>query len=207
MLFGICFVWVTDCYAFCFILLYDRNNPAILWMQMQLMCWDADVIHQNDTYLAKADYWLQLGKDICFNPYFRDYLQFDRSLCAEFPAPTDLPMFPQNMPYYCGLRIPSQVDSSVQDMYEAYCQTLLPTIIGSDGTGLIHLSHIPIWFGEFDIITPATTHPSNNYDFPCFAQQVLQFSWSVYSFGGGHFALTISSHNLPFCVKIVCYQY
>jgi hypothetical protein len=34
MLFGICFVWVTNCYAVCFILSYDGNNSAILWLQM-----------------------------------------------------------------------------------------------------------------------------------------------------------------------------
>jgi hypothetical protein len=57
MLFGIHFVWVMDCYAVCFILSYDGNNPAILWLQMQLMCWDIDIIHQKDMHLANADYW------------------------------------------------------------------------------------------------------------------------------------------------------
>ncbi len=38
MLLGIHFVWVTDCYTVCFILLYNGNNPAILWLQMWLMC-------------------------------------------------------------------------------------------------------------------------------------------------------------------------
>jgi hypothetical protein len=76
MLFGICFVWVADCYAVCFILSYNRNNPAILWLQMRLMCWGVDVAHQNDMHLTNVDYWLQLGKDICINPYFRNYLQF-----------------------------------------------------------------------------------------------------------------------------------
>jgi hypothetical protein len=38
MLFGTWFVWVTDCYAICFILSYDGNNPAILRLQMRLMC-------------------------------------------------------------------------------------------------------------------------------------------------------------------------
>ncbi len=45
MLFSIHFVWVTDCYAVCFILSYDGNNSAILWLQMQLMCWDVDIVH------------------------------------------------------------------------------------------------------------------------------------------------------------------
>jgi hypothetical protein len=75
-LFGTRFVWVTDCYAVWFILSYDRNNPAILRLQMWLMCWDVTIVHRNDTYLADADYWSRQGEDICFNPDFRDYLQF-----------------------------------------------------------------------------------------------------------------------------------
>ncbi len=69
-LFGTRFVWVTDCYAVWFILSYDGNNSAILWLQMRLMCWDVTIIHWNNTYLADADYWLHLGEDICFNPHF-----------------------------------------------------------------------------------------------------------------------------------------
>jgi hypothetical protein len=34
--------------------------------------------------------------------------------------------------------------------------------------------------------------------------QVLQFSWAVYSFQGGHFASTIQDCNLPFDVKLAC---
>ncbi len=38
MLFGQHFVWSTDCYAIKFILSYDGANPAILHLQMHLMC-------------------------------------------------------------------------------------------------------------------------------------------------------------------------
>jgi hypothetical protein len=77
MLFGQRFVWVTDCYAICFILSYDGNNPAISRLQMRLMCWDVDVVHQNDSHLVDADYWSRLGADICFDPLFKSYLDFD----------------------------------------------------------------------------------------------------------------------------------
>jgi hypothetical protein len=50
-LFGKQFVWVTDCYAIRFILSYDGNNPAILRLQMRLMCWDVTIVHWNDSYL------------------------------------------------------------------------------------------------------------------------------------------------------------
>jgi hypothetical protein len=105
------------------ILSCDGNNLAILWLQMQLMCWDVDILHQNDTHLTGTDYWLHLGKDICFDPHFRDYLQFDRSLCASFPAPIELPMLPQHMPYYQGLQISVQTNSIHQDADAAYCQS------------------------------------------------------------------------------------
>jgi hypothetical protein len=38
MMFGTRFVWVTDCCAIRFILSYNGNNPAVLRLQMQLMC-------------------------------------------------------------------------------------------------------------------------------------------------------------------------
>jgi hypothetical protein len=56
MLFGQRFVWVTNCYTAHFILSYDGNNPAVLRLQMCLMCWDVDIIHRNNIHLADADY-------------------------------------------------------------------------------------------------------------------------------------------------------
>ncbi len=41
--FGQRFVWVTDCYAIKFILSYEGGDPAILRLQMRLMCWDVDI--------------------------------------------------------------------------------------------------------------------------------------------------------------------
>ena len=57
MLFGQCFMWTTDCYAIKFILSYNGANPAILHLQMRLICWDANIVHQNDHFIADADYW------------------------------------------------------------------------------------------------------------------------------------------------------
>ncbi len=52
-----------------------------------------------------------------------------------------------------------------------------------------------------------TRHAALNHEFPCYAQQILRYSWAVYSFGGGHFPSTILSRSLPFCVKLACDQY
>jgi hypothetical protein len=102
MLFGQRFAWVTDCYATRFILSYDGNNPAVMRLQMRLMCWDINIVHRNDTHLTDADYWSRLGADICFDPLFKSYLDFDRGLCERCPVPTSLPMKPEKMPYYRG---------------------------------------------------------------------------------------------------------
>ena len=41
------FTWATDCYGICFILTYDGTNPAVLRLQMRLMCWSMDLEHRN----------------------------------------------------------------------------------------------------------------------------------------------------------------
>jgi hypothetical protein len=144
------------------------------------MRWDVDIVHQNNTHLTDVDNWSQLGKDICFDPHLCKYLlQLDCSLRAEFSAPKTLPMLPQNMPYYCGLRIPSQANSSVEDADTASCQALISTITGGNGKGLTHLSHVPVWFGDYDTVTPAYAHVSTNHKIPSLAQKILQFSWAV----------------------------
>jgi hypothetical protein len=205
-LFGTQFVWVTDCYAIRFILSYDGNNPAILCLQMRLMCWDVTIVHQNDSHLADADYWSHLGEDICFNPHFQAYLQYVL-LRATYPAPTELPMLPQHMPYYRGPRVALQLETPPSDADATYCQGLLSTIIQGNIGGRSHLSNVSIRFGDFDSVTPADAHASNNHEIPCLAGQILRFRWAVYSFGGGHFSSTIISRNLPFCVSLACDQY
>ena len=46
------FVWVTKCYAVKFILSYEGSNPAVLRLQMRLMCWDVDIVHRPDSELV-----------------------------------------------------------------------------------------------------------------------------------------------------------
>jgi hypothetical protein len=74
--FGQRFIWVTECYTVKFLLSYEGGNPAILCLQMRLMCWDVDIIHQPDSELVDADYWSCLGADINFDPLFHDYLDY-----------------------------------------------------------------------------------------------------------------------------------
>ena len=76
--FGQRFVWVTDCYAIKFILLYEGGNSAILRLQMRLMCWDVNIVHRHDVELIDADYWSRLGADLNFDPFYRKYLLLTR---------------------------------------------------------------------------------------------------------------------------------
>ena len=171
------------------------------------MCWDMDIVHRNDIYLADTDYWSRLGEDICYDPLFKAYLDFDRGLCERFPAPTHLPMLPENMLYYRGPRVVPPPSAHEQSTDIHHYQSLLTQVMTHASNCLCHLSVNPVTFGEFDAVTPSDGHASTNHEFPCYTQQVLHFSWAVYSFGGGHFASTISSRSLPFCVKLACDQY
>jgi hypothetical protein len=164
---------LRHCYAAWFILSYDGNNSAILWLQMRLMCWDVTVVHRNNTYLANADYWLHLGEDVCFNQHFRDYLQFFQGLRATYPAPTELPLLPQNMSYYRGQRVTMRPNSTHWDADATYCQSLLSSVGQGDSGGMSHLSNIPVRVGDFDTVTPAGAHASTNHKIPCLAQQIL----------------------------------
>ncbi len=56
-------------------------------------------------------------------------------------------------------------------------------------------------------MTPPNAWLLHNDEFPCYAQQVLQFSWAVYSFQGCHFVSTNQSRNLPFHISLACDPY
>jgi hypothetical protein len=85
-----------------FILSYEGGNSAILRLQMRLMCWDVDFVHRPDTELVDADYWSRLGVDLDFDPLLRGYLAYALARHHSSLPPTDLPMRPENMPYYRG---------------------------------------------------------------------------------------------------------
>ena len=70
--------------------------------KMRLMCWDVDIAHRPNSELVDADYWSWLGVDIEFDPLFHEYLEYTRQIRHSNPAPIDLPMHPENMPYYRG---------------------------------------------------------------------------------------------------------
>ena len=92
MIFGTRFKWVTDCFALKFILTYEGDNPTVLRLQMQIMCWDVDLEHRTNEYLVDADYWSRLGKDLCFDPLLLEYVNQVIGLRKKYPAPEQLLM-------------------------------------------------------------------------------------------------------------------
>jgi hypothetical protein len=118
----------------------------------------------------------------------KKYLELTRSLCLLHPAPTSLPMLPENMPYYCGSRIiPTQ--SSTDPYDDGHCQAIISTLLVNNCHGLCHLSNIPVQFREFEKAIPSSACPANNNNVPCYAQQVLQLGRAVYSLSRRTFCL------------------
>ena len=136
-------------------------------------------------------------------PLFKSYLDLMCTLCIENPPPTLFPMKPENMPYYHGPQVTAARNND-NCPNANHCQAIVSTVMVDNCHSLCHLSNIPVRFGNLDRVTPSTSHSLSNDEFPCYALQVLQFSWVVHSFYGGHLATTIQSRNLPFQVKLAC---
>jgi len=208
MCYGRRFVWVTDCYAVKFILSYEGANQAILRLQMRLMGWDVDIVHRTNDYLVDADYWSRLDADLCYDPSFRQYLHIVSNLRQANPPPTDLPMKPENMPYYRGPRIPvahcpsgTSTDDADADIVAT---TLMTRIVTQGDLGHTSLGIHPFHVGTFDSIPAEHARQHYNAEFPALAYRATTFSWAVYGFNSGHFVSTITKRNLPFRIVLAC---
>jgi hypothetical protein len=212
MCYGRRFVWVTDCYAVKFILLYDGANQAVLCLQMRLMGWDVDIVHHTNDYLVNANYWSRLDSDLCYDPSFRKYLHIVGDLRKAHPPPSCLPMKAEHMPYYCGPSIPvehcpagTSTDNSDDTIVDNIATTLITSIITQGDTGLTSLCVHPVQFGLFSTLTsPEPIRALYNNKFPALAYWATNFLWAVYGFNSGHFLSTISKRNLPFSVVLAC---
>ncbi len=141
---------------------------------MRLMCWDVDIVHQPDTELVNVDYWSQLGANLNFDPLHRKYLELTRQLKQSNTAPTDLPMRPENLPYYRGPRIlkPSP-EASTADAH--YIQGLLSKLIVLEGGGHTILLNLPVRFDQLKSSLPDTgssAHTLLNSEFAQYAHDV-----------------------------------
>ena len=139
-----------------------------------------------------------------FNPLLRGYLEYALEPCNSNPPPTDLPMRPDNMPYYRGPRF-QEPPKAAAPADALHIQSLITEIVSSFGCGHNHLSNIPIQFSKFDSAPPLpwqATQTLLNFEFTSYARQAQQFDWTVYLFSNGHFLSTIQSHNLPFHIYL-----
>jgi hypothetical protein len=125
------------------------ENPAILRLQMCLMCWDVDIMHHLDSELVDADYWSRLGVDIKFDPLFQEYLEYTRQIGHSNPAPTDLPMRLENMPYYLGPLFQRTTPTESSNAELLHIQSLLTDITTSTGWGHTHLENVPVHIGTW----------------------------------------------------------
>ena len=199
------FVWVTDCYAIKFILSYEGSNPAVLRLQMRLMCWDVDVVHRPDTELVDADYWSRLGVNLQYDPLYVQYLTMTRQLRHAHPPATDLPMLPENMPYFRGPRVKLPREDRTAEA--RHVQSLLTELATNTSGWTTPLSVRPIQFGTFadsEVSTTRTSRALYNSEFSSYALQVSQFSWAVFNFSNGHFLSTIETANLSFTIRLGC---
>ena len=198
------FVWVTDCYAIKFIMSYDGSNPAILRLQMRLMCWDVDIVHRPDTELVDADYWSRLGVDLEYDPLYTQYLQQTRQYRTSHPAVSELPMLPANMPYYRGPRIQPTADETAAEA--SHIQTLMTAIATPVPNSPTILSITPIKFltSKRRAVHAPDARVMYNSEFASYALQVSEFSWAVYNFSNGHFLSSIQSLTLSFGIRIGC---
>ena len=199
--YGMRFTWITDCYGIKFILSYDGTNAVLQRLQMRLMCWDMDIIHRSGPSLGDADYWSRLGVDVCFDPLLRDYVQRIQQLRQEFPAPTTMPMQPENMPGFRGPRLPKQPHAAPTD---ASAMTALSDIFNHNCHGHVFIENVPVVFERSNFNCVHNSFALHNDHLPIAARHFSQFDWVVYGFNNGHFINSIRKRDLPFNVVLAC---
>ena len=201
------FVWVTDCFAIKFILTYDGSNPAILRLQMRLMCWNMEIVHRADLYNQDADYWSRIGEDLCFDPLMRKYLELTQSIRRINPPSSTMPIPAQNMPYYRGPRV--HVPGSAKPFEPCAPDS---DALASVATVVEHpyIAHVPIQYGSFPALPHSTGVWSKNNRILYNANitelgwKLSHFAWAVYGFSNGHFFSTIMEKSLPFTIAFAC---
>ena len=148
------------------------------------MCWDVDIVHRPDTELVDADYWSRLGIDLNFDPLYQKYLQVTHHLRKLKPPPTDLPMRPENMPYYRGPRI-QKLTPEIESADTLFIQGLISDLFVLDGRGHTILSNHPVIFEQLQYSLSNTGSHARallNSEFAQYAHETTNFDWAVYSF-------------------------
>jgi hypothetical protein len=181
------------------------------------MGWDVDIVHRTNDYLVDADYWSRLDADLCYDPSFRQYLHLVANLRRTHPSPRGFPIREENMPYYCGPRIPAEHcpdGTSTDEMNSTFntqakvtvCLPGLTTLHGGIDNNILFCQ--PVRFGIFESSNTASNiRALYNSDCPALAYRAMAFTWAIYGFNTGHFFSTILKRNLPFQTVLACDPY
>ena len=152
---------------------------------MRLMGWDVDIVHGTNDYLVDADYWSRLDSDLCYDPSFKKYLHLVAEFQKSHPAPSELPMKEEHMPYYRG-RIPADhcqpgtsIDEDANDTHVDKVATAMILLIITQGNeGCTPLCIRPAEFGIFGNTNATTaTWSLYNSDVPALAYRASHFMW------------------------------
>jgi len=148
-----------------------------------------------------------LDSDLCYDPSFKKYLHLVAEFQKSHPAPSELPMKEEHMPYYRGPRIPADhcplgtsMDDDANDTYvDEVAMAMITSIITRGNEGCtpqcIRLAEF-VFFGNTNVTT--ATRSLYNSDVPALAYRASHFMWAWYGFNLGHFISTILKRNLPF---------
>ena len=205
MCFGQPFIWVTDCYAIMYILSYQGGNPAVLRLQMRLMCWHMEIVNRADIYNVDADYWSRLDADLCYDPLLRRYNKLTSSLRTRHPPADSLPIRPENMPYYRGPRIRKLGVDDATAMQDGEDVDVAFTTCDDYAGVMTFLAHVPVRHGAFPRpVQPLKRRVLYHSDVTEAGWSLLHFSWCVFGFNTGHFLSSIQSDNMPFTVRYAC---
>jgi hypothetical protein len=148
--------------------------------------------------------------DIVYDPLLHNFMVYTMKTRAAHPPPMEMPMHPENMPFYRGPRIIQPTPPTASSVDALHIQLLLTNIVLSNGLGDTALSNVPVQFGTFnDDLRGHRTEVCAllNSEFARYARQCLQFDWAVYLFSNGHFCSSILRRTLPFRITIACNPY
>ena len=107
-------------------------------------------------------------------------------------------MYPQNMPYYRGPRMPRPSGNDPSTPLVAVDTAIV------HGTGLQHLATWPVTFVVRSYPASADTRCLYNSELTSAVGMLARYDWAVYSFNSGHFLLSIHDLGLPFNVVLAC---
>jgi hypothetical protein len=157
------------------------------------------------------DCFSRLGANLCYDPLLRDYIEQVNALRQKNPSLSELPMEPENMPYFRGPRVntPSHYAAALNPLADASKKhpSALQILDAAQNLkcGLQHLSNWPVSFGLFTSTARATatgTRSLYNSDLTAAASMFARFDWEIYGFNSGHFVSSVMERGIQINVVL-----